>query len=371
GLQASGKILAVAGEECHDSVHGLSPRVYFYYIHNTYWPIPIDVSTALYQGKDSLSLVGEESAGAVAIIEDSDNLYTVAVFADGNTKVMFRQLELNGYTLTATTDWLTYHTPASQVDGWETGTGAHQSLSLIRQDDDTLYIAGAQRGVLQSDQIFLYRVWGLHRDVNGHLFGSPHLVYEGQRKIYCTNWEKSGTRMCNLAAAAGFYVAKGAHGNRNGELILLAGAHDDDKGPGKNVAPITEFRNKNVRVIDPDYGDCGTSSWATLYDDDHMDGDRNITITEHNGDLEDFKYLHRSSIDFGDKASAISYCIRPGCTLRAYKHSGYGSTLLTVTGAGTGTYGYDNDLKRSSGGYHGVNWSGRGDEISSVRITCQ
>ena len=370
GLQAAGKILAVAGEECHDSEHGLWARIYFYYVHNTYWPIPIDVTTDFYQDKDSLSL-GYHTAGAVGIIEDSENLYTIAVFTDGNRKVRFRQFELGGYTMTATSDWMTYDTPSSQINGWETGTGAHQALNLIRQDDDTLFVAGAQRGILQSDHIFLYRVYGLYYDGNGHLYGSPYLHYQGKRKIYCTNWESTGSRMCDLSAAAGFYVADGAYGNENGELILLAGAHDDDKGPGRNVAPITEFRNKNVRVIDGNYGDCGTSSWATLYDDDHMDGDRNITITEHNSYLEDFKYLHNGSVDFGDKASAISYCIRPGCTLKAYKHSGYGSALLTVTGYGTGAYGFDNDLERSSGGYYGINWSNRGDEISSVKIYCQ
>ena len=56
--------------------------------------------------------------------------------------------------------------------------------------------------------------------------------------------------------------------------------------------------------------------------------------------------------------------------MTAYKHSGYSSPTITITGSGSGRFGYDNDLKRSSGGYFGTNWSGKGDEISSIRITC-
>lgn len=369
GLQAAGKVLAVAAEACSGGTHGNSARVYLYYVHNTYWPIAIDITADGQSGQDSLG-IGYSTAGAAGIIEDSDNLYTVMVFANGNKKVAFRQFELSGYTMTATGGWRTYTTPTNQSNGWETGTGAHQALNLIRQDDDTLFVAGTQRGVLQSDYMFLYRVSGLGYNSSGHLYGAPTLSYQGKRHIYCTNWENTGSRMCDLAAAAGFYVANGASGNTHGELILLASAHDDDKGPSSNLAPITEFRNKNVRTIDSGYGDCGTSSWATLYDDDHMDGDRNITITEYNSDREDFKYLHNSTIDFGDKASAISYCIRPGCTMTAYNNSGYGSSTITITGSGSGTFGYDNDLKRSSGGYYRTNWSSKGDKISSIKITC-
>lgn len=369
GLQASGKILAVAAEECDGGSHGTKARVYLYYVDNTYWPIAVNINADGVTGQASLN-VGYSTAGAAGIIEDSGNLYTVMVFTDGNRRVRFRQFELSGYTMTATSNWLTYVTPTNQSNGWETGKGAHQALNLIRQDNDTLYVAGTQRGVGQNDYMFLYRVSGLSYDSQGHLYGSPSLVYQGNRHIYCTNWENTGSRMCDLQAAAGFYVADGFSGNANGELILLASAHDDDKGPWSNLAPITEFRNKNVRTIDANYGDCGTSSWATLYDDDHMDGDRNITITEHNSNLEDFKYLHNSTIDFGDKASALSYCIRPGCSMTAYNNSGYGSPTIIIYGSGTGTYGYDNDLKRTTGGYYGVNWSNKGDKISSIKITC-
>ncbi len=369
GLQAAGEVLAVAAEGCNGGSHGTKARVYLYYVYNRYWPIAIDVTADGSSGQDSAN-VGYSTAGAAGIIEDSAGLYTVMVFTDGNRRVRFRQFELTGYTMTATSSWRTYVTPTSQVNGWETGTGAHQALNLIRQDNDILYVGGTQRGILQSDHMFLYRVSGLNYDSNGYLYGNPSLVYQGKRHMYCTNWENTGSRMCDLQAAAGFYVAEGASGNNHGELILLASAHDDDKGPNSNLAPITEFRNKNIRTIDSGYGDCGTSSWATLYDDDHMDGDRNITITEYNNDREDFKYLHNGSIDFGDKASAISYCIRPGCTMRAYNNSGYSSTTITITGSGTGTFGYDNDLKRSSGGYFGTNWSSKGDKISSIKITC-
>ncbi len=371
GLQASGEVLAVASEKCNGGSHGSKARVHFFHVHNRLWPVAIDVNADGGFGLDSVA-VGFQTAGAVGIIEDSPGFYTVMVFTDGNTRVQFRQFKLDVLTLTATSSWKTYFPPSNQSNGWERGSGAHQALNLVRQDDDTLFAIGTQRGVFQSDYMFLYQVSGLDYDANGHLIGHPNLLFRAKRKMYCTNWENSGSRMCDFQATGGIYVARAASGNRNGELIILAGAHDDDKGPNSNLAPITEFRNRNVRVIDNSHGDCGTSSWATLYDDDHMDGDRNITITEHNSALDDFKHLHESTIDFGDKASAISYCIRPGCTMTAYKHSGYSSPLITISGAGTfsGRFGFDNDLKRSSGGAVGTNWSGMGDEISSIKITC-
>jgi hypothetical protein len=370
GIQAAGRVLAVAAEECSGGSHGSAARIYLYNIYNTNMPSAIDITADGTSGQDSIN-VDYDKAGAVGIIEDSNNLYTVMVFTDNNRRVRFRQFKLTGNTMTATSNWLTYVTPTSQTNGWETGSGAHQALNLIRQDDNSLFVAGTQRGVAElDDYMFLYQVSGLKYDANGYLYGTPTLNYEGRRHIYCTNWESTGTRMCDLQAAGGFYVAKGGNGNNHGELILLASAHDDDKGPSSNLAPITEFRNKNVNVIDNDYGSCGTGSWATLYDDDHMDGGRNITITEFNSDKEDFNYLHNSTIDFGDKTSAISYCIRSQCTLTAYNNSGYNSTALTITGSGNGTYGYDNDLNSSSGGYHGSNWSGIGDKISSVKISC-
>ncbi len=369
GLQAAGKVIAVAAEKCSGGDHGTQARVLFYFLHNTYYPIAIDITADGWAGQDSLN-VGYSTAGAAGIIEDSGNRYTVMVFTDGNRRLRFRQFGLNGYTLTATGPWRTWVTPTNQSSGWETGTGAHQALNLIRQNDNALFVGGTQRGWAENDYMFLYRVYGLSYDSAGTLQGNPWLSYQAKRHIYCTNWENTGSRMCDLMAAGGFYVAPAANSDSHGELILLASAHNDDKGPAANLAPITEFRNRNIRTLDNSYGDCGTSSWATLYDDDHMDGDRNITITEYNSDREDFKYLHNSTIDFGDKASAFSYCIRNGCTLTAYKHSGYSSPLITIYGSGSGTYGYDNDLKRSSGGYVGSNWSGKGDEISSIRISC-
>ncbi len=374
GLQASGKILAVAAEGCIRGSHGTRARAYFYYVQDTFWPMEIDVTADGVSGQDSLD-IGHSTAGAAGLIEDSEGLYTLMVFADGNTKVMFRQLELSGLTLTATGGWRTYETPTDYVQqivyGWETGAGAHQALNLVRQNDDALFAIGTQRDWnTENDYMFLYQVSGLSYDASGHLSGSPSLLFKGKRHMYCTNWESTASRMCDFQATGGIYVANGASGNTNGELILLAGAHDDDKGPNSNLAPITEFRNKNVRTIDSGYGDCGTGSWATLYDDDHMDGDRNITITEHNSDRDDFKYLHNGTIDFGDKASAISYCIRSGCTMTAYKDSGYKSPTITIHGSGTGTFGFDNDLKRTTGGFFGTNWSNRGDKISSIKITC-
>lgn len=370
GLQAVGKVLAVAAEDCHAGTHGSTARVYLYNVDNTYWPVAIDITADGSSGQDSVS-TGYAKAGAVGIIEDSANLYTVMVFTDSNKRVRFRQFELSGNTMTATSNWLTYVTPTSQVNGWETGTGAFQALNLIRQNDDALYVAGTQRGLFEDDYMFLYKISGISYNGIGHLSGTPSLNYLGKRHMYCTNWEGTGTRMCDFQAAAGFHVASGANGNNNGELIVLASAHDNDKGPFSSIAPITEFRNKNINVIDSGHGGCGTGSWATLYDDDNMDGDRNITITEFNSDRDDFKYLHNSTIDFGDKASAISYCISSGCTLTAYNNSGYGSATLTITGSGSGTYGYDNDLKRSSGGYYRTNWSDKGDKISSIKLTCQ
>jgi hypothetical protein len=369
GIQAAGKVLAVPGENCNGGSHGSDGRVYLYNLHNTYQPELIDITADGSSAQDSAN-VGFASAGAVGIIEDSENLYTVMVFTDGNKRVRFRQFELIGNSMTATSDWLTFVTPSNQSNGWETGTGAHQTINLVRQDDDQLYVVGTQRGLLENDYMFLYKVNGLSYDAAGHLSGAPSLAYEGKRHMACTNWKETGTRMCDLQAAAGIHVVNGANGNNNGELVLLASAHDDDKGPNNNLAPITEFRNKNIRTIDNDFGDCGTGSWATLYDNDRMGG-RNITITEFNSAKDDFKYLHNGSINFGDKASAISYCIRSGCTLNAYNNSGYGSKTLSITGSGSGTYGYDNDLKRGSRGHFGANWSRKGDKISSIEISCQ
>ena len=365
GLQASGAVLAVAVEECGSS----NGRIYFYDALNTAWPTKLTVNADSQSNAGYLD-IGYKTTGAVGVIEDSPGLYTIAVFADGNSKLMFRQFQLSGSQLTATSSWKIWYPPSSQSNGWERGTGAHQSINLVRQNDDKLYAIGFQRGILQSDYMFLYEVQGLSYNTSGHLQGSPYLSYRAKRHMYCTNWQSSGNRMCDFQAAAGLSVVNGVSGNTNGELTVLAGAHDDDKGPYDNVAPITEFRNKVVNVIDSGFGYCGHSSWVTLYDDDHMDGDRNITLTEFNSNREDFAYLHNGSINFGDKASAISYCIRPGCTATLYKNSGYDSVLFTITGYGSGTWGYDNDLKRSSGGYYRTNWSDKGDKISSAKLVC-
>lgn len=365
GIQASGELLAVAIEKCGSN----NGRIYLYDTLNTAYPTLMRINADGISQADALD-IGYKTAGAVGIIEDSPGLYTIAAFVDGNSKLRFRQFRKSGSTLTATSSWKTFYPPSNQSYGWERGTGAHQSLNLVRQSDNKLYAIGFQRGVLQNDYMFLYEVQGIGYDGNGYLTGSPNLVYRAKRYMYCTNWESTGERMCDFQASAGLAVVAGKNDNSSGELTILASAHDDDKGPSNNVAPITEFRNRVVNVIDSSFGYCGHQSWATLYDDDHMNGDRNITITEYNTNRDDFKYLHNSTIDFGDKASAISYCIRPGCTLYAYKNSGYSSLLFSISGSGTGTYGYDNDLKRSSGGYYRSNWKDKGDKISSVRLVC-
>ncbi len=364
GLQASGNVLAVAVEKCGAG----NGQIYFYDIENTAYPTKLFVTADQLTNTDSLD-IGYSTAGAVGLIEDSPGLYTIAAFVDGNSKLKFRQFRKSGNTLTATSSWYTFYPPSNQSSGWERGTGAHQAINLVRQNDDKLYAIGFQRGILQNDYMFLYQVQGLNYDQDGYLLGSPNLTYLSQKHMYCTNWQSNNTRMCDFQAAAGVSIINGANGKNNGELTVLALAHDDDKGPYSNVAPLTEFRNQVVNVVDPNFGYCGQSSWVTLYDDDHMQ-DRNITLTEYNNSREDFNYLHNSSINFGDKASAISYCIRPSCTAYLYKDSGYSGLIISINGSGTGTYGYDNDLKRSSGGYYRYNWSDKGDKISSLRLVC-
>ncbi|WP_461535366.1 hypothetical protein [Spongorhabdus nitratireducens] len=370
GLQTAGKVLAVSADNCNGGTHGQSARIYLYYTYNQYTPVRIDVSADGQFGQDSID-VGYSTAGAVGIIEDSNNLYTVMVFADGNRKVRFRQFRLEGSRMTATSSWKTWSTPTNQQNGWEAGTGAHQSINLVRQSDDQLFVVGTQKGVLENDYMFLYRVSGLGYDGSGYLTGQPGLVYQAQKRMYCGNWVSSTTRMCDFAAGAGVHVVPGEYGNSNGELTILATAHDDDRGPNSNLAPITEFRNRNVRTIDSNFGSCGNGSWATLYDDSGMDGDRNITITEYNQYREDFKYLHRSTVNFGDKASAISYCVRGGCTLTAYNDSGYKKPLFTISaGSGGDNFGWDSNLDSKSGSYYSANFSSKGDRISSIRFSC-
>lgn len=366
GLQASGAMMVVAAEHC-----GGNARLYIYDLEDKEIP-----ESLVYRSGSKYSVgyidLPYGTAGAAAVIEDAPGLYSVLVFADGNSKLLLQQFKKNGSELTSVySNWIHLGLPSDQSSGWEQGTGAHQGISLIRQSDDKLFLMGFQRGVMESDHMYLYELAGISYTDTGLLKNVPIITYISHRKMYCTNWPDSGDRMCDFSAGAGVNIVNGKNGNKNGELTILAVAHDDDKGTYNNVAPVTEFRNRLVNVIDPSFGYCGHSSWVTLYDDAGINGDRNIMLTEANKNDEPFQNLAYSSLQFGDKTSAISYCVNPGCTFTAYKNDNYNSAVIQISAStGGAVFGYDTDLDSSSGAYRRVNWTGLGDTISSVKLVC-
>ena len=246
--------------------------------------------------------------------------------------------------------------------GWHTGTCAHQSSTLLRDQNGFLYMIGMRHGFpcyspwTGSDYADIYWV---REDTPEHFT----LTYVGEREFYCAYDGGGGPekmRICNFGAASNAYVSP------SGELILYSMPHDDEDGKNPDFVRLGEFRHRDVnRPNSPlrlptadsdgpytvDEGDTVILSgiggppadrpWVELYDDKYF-LDRSIVVDF--DDIYDLELFDFSNLDdFNDKTSSVRWRAPPGVLIGLYDDTYYRDRFVVLYGTGDTEEIYDLD----------------------------
>ncbi|MEM7112600.1 MAG: PKD domain-containing protein [Chloroflexota bacterium] len=238
---------------------------------------------------------------------------------------------------------------------WNTGGGAHQSSTFIREPDGTLYLIGMRHegvGRVGSDYADLLRV-------EPKSDGEYKFVYLTTRHLYCVyqmvgGLTNSDKRICNFAAGNNAYVSP------TGELILYSVPHDDDDNVlAEERVYLGEFRHKEVyRPTNPlraltvransgypyqltadgtvQLAGAGWPAearpWVELFDDAGF-ADRSIVI-----DYDDRDLLELHNFDkldgFTDKTSSIRWNMPVGLDLELFDDHGFEDRKIVIRGTG-------------------------------------
>ncbi len=247
---------------------------------------------------------------------------------------------------------------------WPTGTGAHQTLNLIEDCQDGIYLLGARNdpGLPEFGDDYA-TVYKLEIGTDNEL----ELTQASNGHFFCVS---AAGRICNFVAAAGFYTSP------IGELILYSTEHENE-GPSElpivgpwSTVRMGEFRHEDTyrpaspawaptAIAGPDDGyvvpegsgtvvnlDGGQSSppiaepWVELYDDAGF-MDRSIVIDyadRFKDDWHNFNHLDDAAWDlelgFNDKTSAARWAAPVGCDIVLYEDDNYGGDNLVLTGTG-------------------------------------
>lgn len=301
-------------------------------------------------------------AGAVAVAKHpTENRHVMIVEGpdDNDTlKIYFS----NGYDLRDPS--LDFHlvdewTGSELVGGsWPTGTGAHQTINMIEDCRNGLFLLGARNdpGLPEfgDDLANVYKVE--FENVN-----DLKMTQVANGHFYCVS---AAGRICNFVAAAGFYTSP------RGELILYASEHENEGplGPWGRTIRMGEFRHRDtyrpgseawapLPVADPAHGyyisEGGSVTldgsysyppvaqpWVELYDDHHWD-DRSIVIDYQDRDKDDWHNFNNldgdwwdTELGFNDKTSSARWAAPVGCDIILYEDDNYGGSTRVLTGTG-------------------------------------
>ncbi|MCY1034289.1 hypothetical protein OV207_22730 [Corallococcus sp. BB11-1] len=266
----------------------------------------------------------------IAMTEDAGTA-SVARLADGRFLLIIGREHANDLEvyLSTTADLRASMNAFTLVDTWNESElrtaisdrefANYQNLNLVTQCDGSLFLVGTHLDL------------GTGRDwVDAHRVTAEGdnlvLTKAARRHLYCgypsPGHDTSANRHCNLDAAGGVYV------DPHGQLIVYGTEHDND-GPGGTVK-MMEFR--------PTFPNPGCDSdlqkaFVELYDDSDFT-DRGLMIDYPDTGKEN--HANFSSIEgFGDKVSALRYCIPFGWRYRLYEHSNYGGGYKQFGGRGS------------------------------------
>jgi hypothetical protein len=308
GMQAAGNILAVSLENTSDGRNG---QVVFYDMNNPATPVLLPPKR-----------VGTTTAAGTA---------SLAKLSDGTFLLILGQTDANNLEFHRSNSWdLTQPTTTFEpVDLWNEGElrstigdwefGNYQNLNLITQCDGSLFLAGTHRNsVTGEDWIDLYRLT--------NEYGQMVITKVAKKHLYCGYPSPGGTSgqttHCNLDAAGGVYV------DPSGQLIVYGTEHDND-GPGGSVK-MMEFRSI---FPNPSCGSTINEAFVELYDDSDF-SDRGLMIDYRDFSLERYSNLNYVE-GFGDKTSAVRWCLPFGWRFRIYEHDSYGGSYKELKGSGS------------------------------------
>ncbi|TCP81667.1 hypothetical protein C8J31_112113 [Rhizobium sp. PP-CC-2G-626] len=313
GLQSSGNILAVALD---GSLSGGMGQVLFYDMS--------DLANITLLPPRITTMTGE--AGSVSLTQLGDGTFLAATARNAANTLEFYRSTASDLGQSGTTFSLvgTWNESALQTTIGDSEFGDYQSLHFITQCDGSLFLAGTHMNTsvvvgIGEDWLDLFRV----TDANGQIV----LTKVAKKHLYCgypsPNYGTGANTQCNMDAAGGVFV------DATGQLLVYASEHDNS-GPGNSVK-MMEFRS----IFPVPQQKCLTDiqyAWAELYDDSNF-SDRGLMI-----DYADYtlrRYDNLKNVEgFGDKTSAVRWCIPAGWRVRLYDDDGFRDRYKEFTGTG-------------------------------------
>ncbi|MDQ3897609.1 MAG: PKD domain-containing protein [Actinomycetota bacterium] len=233
---------------------------------------------------------------------------------------------------------------------WPGGPASLQTTNLFRDCvTGDLFLMGGHSNVplpnISEDFIGLWRL---------NPTGLPRMTFVGERHVWC-NFDGMG-RVCNLAAASGFYVSPG------GDLLMYAATHSN-AGPGGTVS-MAEFSSRDGYDQESAYRPVavpgtykgapntpitldGTGSRPAvaqgrveLYDEPGFGG-RGLVI-----DYQDYgkeNYLHLGRVDdYNDEASSVRWRLPARCDAVLYDDKDFKGPKVTLPGGDGSAQTIDN-----------------------------
>jgi hypothetical protein len=313
GLQSSGNTLAVALD---GSLNGGPGQVLLYDVTNlgNISLLPTRIVTQ------------SEQAGSVGLTQLSDGTFLSVTARNGANTLEFYRSSSGSLGQAGTTFSLVgiWNESEVQTTIGDNEFGDYQSLQFLTQCDGTLFLAGTHMNTsvvvgVGEDWLDLFQV----NDANNRIV----LTKVAKKHLYCgypsPGYGTADTTQCNMDAAAGVFV------DGTGQLIVYASEHDNN-GPGNSVK-MMEFRS----IFPVPQQKCLTDiqyAWAELYDDSDF-SDRGLMIDYADYNLRRYDNL-KNVEGFGDKTSAVRWCIPSGWRVRLYDDDGFRDRYKEFTGIG-------------------------------------
>ncbi len=364
GMQLVGNILAVALETPRFLLKCLVEEpefcatdptlIQFYDVSDPENPVFVSQFVPVHEDLTPLT-----KAGVVAVTPLNDGRNLMAVTGgDGETLFFYKSSVGPLSSESLTWEWMG-ESEGPDINN-DIGRAAHQTLQFLREGniEGPLYLAGSRGSPIFGDRdridLYLVNCETPLCEVGEEV--SLTVRYKSQRITPHPN--TGGTRLVNLAAAAGFHVTP------SGELLFYATEHDND-GPDGTVK-AGEWRHREMsredsptrlptaRVNGPFVVDEGSSvslsgsaapaiekAWIQLYHEPEFES-LSIVVDYDDYDFDDFDNF--AALEFlpvlftvtqNDKAQSWRWFAPPGCSIIATDlHNGNIDEVRTLTGDG-------------------------------------
>jgi len=270
------------------------------------------------------------NAGTASMVRLSNGYYLCAVWTDSDPS---GQRNLDFYISNSTNLKLGFHSKFIRHVHSEAHKGVnpkYQSIKLILQDDDKLFMIGTENSYGWSplppgvgrNRARLYEIHYDLKNATKNAFTSfsvtTSIIRGTNTKIF-----KGGGKRYNFNGAAGIYLTP------DDSLALYASHHRTyDDG---NIIPCTEFYpsfpNPTINQL--------SDALIELYEDDTYRG-RCLRIRgyHNNTSISDYKRLRVEDDHFNDKVSSIRFQLPIGKKYYLYPDKQYGGTPIELEGTG-------------------------------------